>query len=494
MAKRTAIIDIGSNSARLAIFQHTSKTGFHLVCEQKSRVRIGEGAYAHQGKLQKAGMTRAFNTLESFMQTIAEYKVSKVIAVATSALRDAPNKHLFLEKVSKKLGLDIKIIHGKEEAFYGAVAANNLLPFTDGITIDIGGGSSDMAIVKEGKITETFSLDLGTVRLKELFYDKGANADTARHYIHTALKALPASFHSNIAIGIGGTARTLAKAIIQKSAYPLDKLHAFNYLVSDYTMYFEELSTSSIEVLPSYHIKENRHDTIREGALIFLEILRHIGAKEVITSGVGVREGLFLHHKLRKAPYKLPAYSNPSVTSIRDRFDILSLPHGNKREILRKLYALFSSKFDTSEEYNKIMETVLGLSSIGKVLTIYHQNRHANYIAMQELNYGFTHNEMVLISLLLYTKAKRGYHKALYTQYKTLLPPKKTVKWLAFIYTLTLILHRNSAKATYTFRLDKETLFIQSNKSLYLAFQDISEMKRPKNLVIKSGMKDRGDL
>ncbi len=487
MAKRTAIIDIGSNSARLAIFQHTSKTGFHLVCEQKSRVRIGEGAYAHQGKLQEVGMTRAFNTLESFMQTIAEYKASKVIAVATSALRDAPNKHLFLDKVSKKLGLDIKIIQGQEEAFYGAIAAGNLLPFTNGITIDIGGGSSDMAIIKEGKITETFSLDLGTVRLKELFSDKDIEPGAAKQHILTILEALPSSFCSKTAIGIGGTARSLAKAIIQNSDYPFDKLHAFSYLTSEYNSYFEEISTSPMEVLSSYHIKENRHDTIREGALILLEILRHIGAKEMITSGVGVREGLFLHYMLRKPPYKLPAHSNPSVTSIRDRFDILSLPHGNKKEILRKLYALFSSKFDKSEEYDKVMEIVLDLSDIGKVLTIYHQNRHANYIAKQELNYGFTHKEMALISLLLYTKAKRGYHKALYTQYKMLLPPKKTVKWLAFIYTLTLILHRDSAKATYTFRFDKETLFIQSNKSLYLALKDISEMKRPKNLVIKSG-------
>ena len=116
MAKRTAIIDIGSNSARLAIFQNTSKTGFHLVCEQKSRVRIGEGAYADHGKLQKIPMQRAFRTLESFMQTIEEFQVSKIIAVATSALRDAPNKNVFLEKVLHKLGLQITIIHGEKEA------------------------------------------------------------------------------------------------------------------------------------------------------------------------------------------------------------------------------------------------------------------------------------------------------------------------------------------------------------------------------------------
>jgi len=487
MAKRTAIIDIGSNSARLAIFQNTSKTGFHLVCEQKSRVRIGEGAYADHGKLQKIPMQRAFRTLESFMQTIEEFQVSKIIAVATSALRDAPNKNVFLEKVLHKLGLQITIIHGEKEALYGAIAANNLLPISHGITIDIGGGSSDMALIEKGKIVETFSLDIGTVRLKELFFDSKSEIHNVREYISAALQALPTSFRSTRAIGIGGTARTLAKAIIQKTAYPLDKLHAFSYGVDAQSHYFEALIASPINKLDTYHIKANRHDTIREGTLILLEILRHIGVTEVITSGVGVREGVYLHHALRKPPYRLPTKSNPSVNSIRDRFDILSLPYGNKKEIAKALYPLFSHKLDHPQKYQKILETALDLSNIGKVLTIYHQNRHASYIAMQELNYGFTHQEMVLISLLLYSKPKRGYHKALYKQYKSLLPPKKTVKWLAFIYTLTLILHRSSAKAAYGFKLKKNTLTVTSDRSLYLAVEDVSEMKKPKGLKIEIG-------
>ena len=77
MAKRTAIIDIGSNSARLVIFQKTSKYGFHLICEQKSRVRIGEGAYENAGNLQKIGTDRAYLALESFSTTVKEFAIDK---------------------------------------------------------------------------------------------------------------------------------------------------------------------------------------------------------------------------------------------------------------------------------------------------------------------------------------------------------------------------------------------------------------------------------
>ncbi len=487
MAKRTAIIDIGSNSARLVLFQNTSKFGFHLICEQKSRVRIGEGAYAHQGELQEIGMKRAYWALESFMQTIHEFKAHKVIAVATSALRDAPNRQLFLDKVSKGLGLQIDVIHGKEEALLGAIAANNLLPITEGITIDIGGGSSDIALIKKGEITETFSLDLGTVRLKELFFDKDAEIASVKKYIQTILKTLPRSFHADRAIGIGGTARTLAKSIIQKENYPLNKLHAFCYDIQTQDPYFREIIHAKKDKLKRLHIKENRHDTIREGTLILSEILKYIGAKQVMTSGVGVREGVYLRHRLHKSPYKLPKNSNPSVRSIRDRFDVLSFPIGNKREIGDGLYRLFSAKLDDPEKYDTVFQTLLMLSDTGKSLTIYHKDRHASYIAMQELNFGFTHEEMVLISLLLYSKPKRGYHKTLYRQYKMLLPPKSTVKWLAFLYNLTLILHQNSTKATYTFDLQKGVLSISSDKTLYLAVEALEELKKPDKLKIVLG-------
>jgi len=480
MAKRTAIIDIGSNSARLVIFQNTSKHGFHLICEQKSRVRIGEGAYENDGNLQPIGMERAYHTLESFSQTLTEFNISKTIAVATSALRDAPNRDLFLKKVKQNLGITIEVIDGKREALMGAIAANNLLPVSHAVTIDIGGGSSDISLIKKGKVIDTFSLDLGTVRLKELFFDKDRSIEEAKLYITHILHTLPKIFRAEIAIGIGGTARTLAKGIIAKTDYPLNKLHAFSYDLAEHHDYFLEITTTSLAKLDELYIKENRHDTIREGTLIFLEILKYIHAKRVITSGVGVREGVYLYDKLGKAPYKLPV--NPSIKSIRDRFDILSLPYGNKKTIARQLYALLKYHIKDSTDYLPLLEKTLSLSNIGKVLTIYQKDKHASYIAMQELNYGFTHEEMVLISILLYPKPKKGYHKELYKQYKSLLPSKETIKWLSFIYTLTLILHRASAKAEILFDYSDNILSIQSDRSLYIAKNELIELKKPKKL------------
>ena len=231
MAKRTAIIDIGSNSGRLVIFEKTSHYGFHLICEQKAKVRIGEGAYDKDGYLQPTAINRAFLTLQSFTHTIKKYQADKVICVATSALRDAPNGDIFVQWIKKELGLSIKIIDGNKEATYGAIAAKNLLPIEGGISIDIGGGSSDMSLIENGNIVDTYSLNLGTVRLKELFSDQDLSrkeiVKLSQAYIAKALEKLPAHFKHSLAIGIGGTARSLSKGIMKRSEHPLDKLHAF---------------------------------------------------------------------------------------------------------------------------------------------------------------------------------------------------------------------------------------------------------------------------
>jgi len=483
--KRTAVIDIGSNSARLVIFEKTSRYGFHLICEQKSKVRIGEGAYNKQGNLQPVGITRAFLALKSFLDTIEKYQVYKTLCVATSALRDAPNGKAFTKWIYKELGLSIQIIDGKQEANFGAIAANNLLPITDGITIDIGGGSSDMALISKGCIVESYSLNIGTVRIKELFFDKhdiNKAHKKAISFIQNELCQLPSHFRHHIAIGIGGTARTLSKGIMKRSNYPLDKLHAFTYTLKSQEDYLHAIPLSSAKNLKRFGLKKNRYDTIREGTLIFNEILSYINAKEIISSATGVREGVYLEELLREKKGKFPTTINPSTISILDRFKPqinIEKKRKVKLKIANRLYEVLQPHIQDKIHYHKELQYALQLSTIGKTLTIYKAHQHAFYIAMQELNYGFTHEEMVLISLLLRMHGKELLHKPLYEKYKDLLPQRQTVLWLSFIYTLTVFLHEASNYADIHFTFKNLTLIIYSNKPLYLAKEKIKSLQKP---------------
>jgi len=481
----TAIIDIGSNSARLVIYQQSSAYGFHLICERKSKVRIGEDAYERGGYLQPIGINRAYLALNEFINTIQLYAVDQTICVATSALRDAPNGKAFVQWIKAKLGLEIHIIDGNQEARYGALAAVNLLPIEEGITIDIGGGSSDLALIKNAKIVDTYSLNIGSVRLKELFFDKGSARDAAQAYIQKELQKLPKAFHHPQAIGIGGTARSISKGIMKKEAYPLNKLHAFSYRLKHQQDYIGHIATANRGLLPYLHISKGRFDTIREGALIFQEILQTIGAKRVITSGVGVREGVFLDKILAQQHHQFPPHINPSIQSMLDRFKTPYTQTSQRQSSVQKLFDLFLHQKAVKRRHLSALRYAVELTSLGYIFNIYNTYEHAFYITMQEFNYGVTHQEIILTAMLLRFGGKRLYEKEIYKQYKSLLPKKRELTILSFIYTMVITLHENAASESFEFKLKNRQLTIQSKGSLYLAKERIREIECPKHLHIK---------
>lgn len=481
----TAVIDIGSNSARLVIYEISSTYGFHLICEKKSKVRIGEGAYEKNGYLQPIGIHRAYLALSEFINTIKLYPVEKTFCVATSALRDAPNGVAFAAWIKEQLNLEITIIDGKTEAKFGAIAALNLLPIDSGITIDIGGGSSDLALIQNAQIIDTYSLNIGTVRLKELFFDKEKPLSQAVDFIKKELDKLPRHFRHQQAIGIGGTSRSLSKGIMRNTNYPLKKIHAFGYKVKEHMEYFHTIAVAPKTTLSYLNISKARFDTIREGALIWKEILKHIGAKKVITSGVGVREGVFLHHFLSHRETRFPTDINPSVVSILDRFGTAHANTSQRKANMIRLFRVFEEQKKLNNKYLSTLLYATELTPIGYTFNIYHSYQHAFYVAMQELNYGVTHKEIILTAMLLRFGGKEIYNPEIYETYQSILPKASDLELLSFIFTILTTLHENSSLEHFDFKLEKNRLLIEAEGSLYLAQEKLNEIKRPEKLKLE---------
>ncbi len=485
MAKRTAIIDIGSNSARMIVMERTSRYGFYLINETKSRVRIGEGAYEHGGFLQEPAMQRALFALREFVQISKSLKVRKILCVATSALRDAPNKNEFKLRVKKEIGLDIKIIDGNTEALLGGIAAANLLPITDGITIDIGGGSTELALIRNRRVIDTISLNLGTVRLKELFFDKKANIKEAIAFVHQELHKIPDHFTNDLAIGIGGTIRALSKAIMAKNDYPLDKLHAFTYRFVDEKRFIDKIITTSIKNLKKYNIKKDRYDTIKEGALIFREVMEHIKAKNVMTSGAGVREGLFLKDLLRNSGYRFPPNFQPSVKSLLDRFCIEEKIAKSLYRITSKLYESLHPLFDPDRRYQKDLLIAAKLANIGVKIDFYEHHKHSSYIILNDLEYGITHQEIATISTLVRFHKKKLPSKSHLRSLAKLLPDTRIINWLSFILSLAEAINKDQSCPDFEAIYQNKVLTILSDHPLYLAKEEIKSIEKPAVLAIQ---------
>lgn len=472
MAKITAIIDIGSNSARMAVFKKTSHFGFVLLKEIKSRVRISEGAYENNGNLQEFAINRAINALKEFLLIAKNLKARKILAVATSAVRDAPNKNIFLSKVRKEVGLNIKVIDGKKEALFGAISASNLLFSKDGITIDIGGGSTEFALIQNRKIIDTISLKLGTVRLKELFFDKG-DVKGAKEYINNELSKLPKNFKNKTILGIGGTIRALSKIIMQKNEYPLDILHGFSYKINNENKFYDLIINADYKELKSLGFKQERWDVIREGTLILNEAIKKIEADTIITSGVGVREGVFLADMLRHNNNIFPPNFNPSVRSIEDIYQINKIISNYESNLAIKLFDILKPIYKIDDKYKKHLKYAIKLSNAGSYIDFYSSHKHTNYVLLNSLNYGFSHEDRILISKIIRFHKKKKIKKEYLEFYKQLAPKKEILESLCQIFWITKILNINLSNPKLEIEL-KDKLYIKG-KNLYLTKENLNK-------------------
>lgn len=487
MAKITTVIDIGSNSMRMVVFQKSSRFAFHLLNETKSKVKISEGCYENGGNLQPVPLQRAYDSLKSFLTISQSLKSRKVICVATSALRDAPNANIFLNKIKNDLKLNIKVIDGEKEAFYGGVAAVNLLHQNEFVTMDIGGGSTELCFIKEGKIAKSISLNIGTVRIKELFFSK-RNIQGAKEYILKELQSINA-LHIEIplmCVGIGGTIRALGKVIMQNENYPLDVIHGFTYTYAEQKKLFEKIIyAKSCDELKEIGVKKERFDTICEGTFIFDTILEELKIKKVITSGVGVREGVYLTDILRTSNYKFPANFNPSVKSLLDRFELDSKQTAYFGTNAGKIFDALAPVHQLDRKYRTFLVIASKLHSIGSTLNFYKANDNTFDFILNGLNYDFLHTSRVTIAhIIKFSKKTLPKYKDIMA-FEELLPSLEELQWLSFMMSLNLCLNQDYSREKYDYILKNNTLIIKADEISYLVQSTLDKIELPSNLELQ---------
>ncbi len=480
MSKRVAVIDIGSNSVRMVVYEKTSRYAFHLLHEERSKARISQNAYKFEGNLQKEPMARTFDALANFLTICQSFKVRKLLCVATSALRDAPNKKEFIQKVKEKLKINIKIISGEKEAYFGGIACANLLKKqNNALTVDIGGGSTEFSIINEESVTNTLSLKLGTVRLKELFCER-KDLEGATTYIDAQLDSLKIKNITTL-IGIGGTFRAIATAIMQREGYPLNKIHGYEISPKIFIEYIDTLlQAQSSEELLALGIKKNRFDVIKPGTLILQRLMKRIALSSIITSGVGVREGVYLADLLRNNKHRFPHNYNTSIKYLLDA-------HVPDTSFSTQLTTLSKKLFDLTSEYFKIdkcfryeLALAAKLYPTGGNLHFFSQNKHSYYLIQNALEYGFSHRSITLIATLSkYAKNKLPASSHL-EKYKMLLPDQTTTEVLSYLLSLSIsLLSHRPRNIDFDLFLKDGVLEVSSENNLYIAKDNVEKLTLP---------------
>lgn len=485
MAKRVAVIDIGSNSVRMVIYEKTSRFAFHLLYETKTKVRLSQDIYQNNGYLQDKPMKRAYEALKDFSAIIQSFKVRKTLCVATSALRDAPNRKDFINRIKRDLKLNIKIIDGEKEAYFGAIACANLLVQQQkALTIDIGGGSTEFSIINDKNISNNISLHLGTVRLKELFFDNN-KIDEAIQYIDNKLEVLN-NFNINSIVGIGGTFRAIAISIMKAQDYPLKKIHGFEFDAKVLNKLLTDILEADENKLKELNIKKNRYDIIKPGTLILSRIMKKFKIQNITASGVGVREGVYLNDLLRNSKDKMPVNYNTSMRYILD-IHVEDLSFSNQlSKLTKELFDLTYKKLNLDKKYRTDLAIAAKLYTSGSNIHFYTQYRHSYHLVSDALEYGFSHKQITLIATLVKYAGRKSATSSHLDKFSDLLPKRDTLDILNYILSLSIaLLSHRPRNIDFELSLKGSTINIDSKNSLYLVKDALNKLEPIKEISVK---------
>ncbi|WP_221792038.1 Ppx/GppA family phosphatase [Aquisediminimonas sediminicola] len=287
--RRTAIVDIGSNSVRLVIYDGPARAP-NTLFNEKVLAGLGKNMGA-DGTLDPAAWARTIGALKRFVAILHDIAVDDVQTVATAAVRDALNGRELLDEI-RALGLDPRILSGSEEARTAALGVIAGMPDADGIVGDLGGGSLELARVQNGEITDVVSFPLGVLRLSAL---REKDPKSVEHLIRQAItdagwagrgKDLPLYL-------VGGSWRSLAKAHMYFNQYPLPIVHAYSFSAESVPWLQVRLATMDRQVMRQVaNVSSARLRMLGEASELLAQLVRALGTSQLIASAFGLREGL----------------------------------------------------------------------------------------------------------------------------------------------------------------------------------------------------------
>lgn len=291
---RLAVIDLGTNSVRFDIHEIFSPTERKIVYREKQMVRLGDGAFKTR-RLGHAPILRTLRAFKRFSRVIQRFQVDRVLAYATSAMRDSSNAKSVIDQIKKLTAIKIKILSGKKEAEYTAKAImkNEKRLAGTRCLIDIGGGSTEITICVKNRVVKSFSFPLGASRLQQLFLSGHRSAGSVmllRQYIQSVLKRHFASARiPKMAqfMGSSGTIRSLRK-ILKKRGKRVEPFSQAD--LNELVEIMIPLNRSELLRIPG--MIEKRVDIILAGSILLQEMMEHFAAEEMYTTPYALRDGI----------------------------------------------------------------------------------------------------------------------------------------------------------------------------------------------------------
>jgi exopolyphosphatase/guanosine-5'-triphosphate,3'-diphosphate pyrophosphatase len=297
MSERLAVLDLGSNAVRLILATVTPGVEFRVLRQERLQTRL---AAHRRGRLPRAGVEQTLRAVSRFLAEVREDSTPRVVAVATAAIRDAPNADRLLGALRRDEGVKVRVLSGPEEARLGASAVLWRRPLDRGAIVDLGGGSLQVTRVRAGQIARVASVPLGAVRTTLRFFrhdpPRAREIQALRRETRQRLLGvLPRAHAGDALIGLGGSVRALGRIFLRTADRNGLSPHWLRLTREDVAELRERLEPLTVRQRRRVRgLKAERADVILAGAVVIEELMA-IGGYEILTvCDEGVRHGLLL--------------------------------------------------------------------------------------------------------------------------------------------------------------------------------------------------------
>jgi exopolyphosphatase/guanosine-5'-triphosphate,3'-diphosphate pyrophosphatase len=403
--RRVAVIDIGSNSARVVAYGLDTARQLHILASSRAALRLVRDV--------DRGHRLGDETVESVVATLRDFRAmargagaERIVGVATAALRDAENGPALMVRLHEELGFPVDVIEGEVEARYGFLGGVRGMPVEHGLLFDLGGGSLQVTRFFARVLDRAWSLPLGALRLSQSFLAGDPPSEEElrrlRKHVRRALQeaGVPVLRPGEDLVGTGGTVRNLAKIDARARGYPISRVHGYvlaRDAARDIATSLASRRLEKRERVPG--LSGERGDSIVGGAVAIETLMGEIGAAQVRISGQGVREGL---------AYSLLGESMPPPAEVRER-SVLSLTsrfagwdaeHAERRVAVAE--ALWGALAPAGgDEMREALRHGARVLDIGRAVDFFDRHEHtAEFVLASDLD-GFAHRDIALLALVI---------------------------------------------------------------------------------------------
>jgi len=402
-ARRIAAIDIGTNSIHMIIGEQRG-SAYRVVDKEKATVQLGLGSL-DGAPLTGDAIDRAVAALKKMADVASGWKVGETIAVATSAVREAPNRRDFLRRVKEDTGLRVRVISGEEEAdfIFRAVRSAVDLAGSTALCVDIGGGSVEFIVGTASEVYLTASEPMGALRLSQRFRldDRPATSDVeaCRRFAEQHLRRLEKRVRQlgiDFAIGTSGTVLALANLSAGGEQTATTGLKSLTIEV------LEEIvgaltATSAAERIERFGLDEKRARNIIGGALVLHETMLALDVKSLLACPVAIREGI-LQSRLTGAAKPEQSLRHASSTALAERS---ACDRRHAQHVARLALRIFDQTRDLhglSADCAELLEHAALLHETGKQVSDRGYHKHTYYLIRHSELRGFTDEQLVIVA------------------------------------------------------------------------------------------------